>query len=364
MAESATYKNNYVTIGNGYIAVNRNKVANLPDDGYEFAVAANQQGFFLLYSGERNLKGKPIKDGDESQGAILGQAYDWTGKLVGSEKFISSETNQGHRPGIGTLSDNSYFISWQTNNPIGYPELSPIETSTRYPEGIPRGYIVGRGINASGTKATKTIIISEGANLLVDGSPPVIKQDSNGVISIDWLELTPNITAYKPGYKSIGGSSASDSLWGTVANEYIYSLEGDDDLSGQGGNDYLDGGKGKDHLDGGSGKDILTGGADSDEFVFNVPLNASTNLDQITDFSKGVDQIRLDHKIFTNLAIGELSSESFVIGPKALDANDYLIYNKGILYYDSDGVGKNKAIGFATLVGNIDVSYSDIYIYI
>jgi hypothetical protein len=52
------------------------------------------------------------------------------------------------------------------------------------------------------------------------------------------------------------------------------------------------------------------------------------------------DSIRLANSVFSKLtgnAGTALSADQFVIGPRALDANDRIIYNKGSLIYDQNG---------------------------
>ena len=75
-------------------------------------------------------------------------------------------------------------------------------------------------------------------------------------------------------------------------------------LYGQDGNDRLYGGAGKDRLNGGAGKD---------RFVFDTALNASTNVDIITDFKYGEDKIKIQLKqsIFAKLKTGTLNASNF-----------------------------------------------------
>ncbi len=119
-------------------------------------------------------------------------------------------------------------------------------------------------------------------------------------------------------------------------------------LIGTTGIDYLLGGDGNDRLIGNSGNDVLTGGAGADKFVFNKALNAKTNVDIITDFQHGVDDVVLKKSIFS--AIGPtLSKSEFYTGPKAHDANDRIIYQKksGDLFYDSNGSATGGKVKFA-----------------
>jgi Ca2+-binding RTX toxin-like protein len=104
----------------------------------------------------------------------------------------------------------------------------------------------------------------------------------------------------------------------------------------------LTGGAGNDTLNGAAGNDILYGGSGADKFVFDTTLSASTNLDTIKDFVKGTDKIVLDDDIFTKfLNKSSISAGNLITGTKALQKDDYLIYNTSndTLYYDADGSG-------------------------
>ncbi len=124
-------------------------------------------------------------------------------------------------------------------------------------------------------------------------------------------------------------------------------------LIGTKGRDVLTGAGGNDTLKGASGNDVLTGGAGADVFVFNTALgkgttprnqNKKVNFDTITDFKPGEDKIWLDNRIFKKLGKGSEAAPSalnkkFFKLTKATDANDYVIYKKGIVSYDADGSG-------------------------
>lgn len=99
---------------------------------------------------------------------------------------------------------------------------------------------------------------------------------------------------------TLKGTDSDDLLWGRGGNDRIVGLGGDDMCYGGYGTDYLLGGAGSDHLRGaagsdtlrgGSGADVLQGGADTDYFVFR-PVDG-TNIDTISDFQLGTDQLVL-----------------------------------------------------------------------
>jgi serralysin len=135
----------------------------------------------------------------------------------------------------------------------------------------------------------------------------------------------------------------------------FFVFTGFENLTGGSGNDTLTGGAGADKLNGGLGNDILTGGAGNDAFMFTTAPNAATNRDTITDFANATgnnDIIHLDNAVFTKLGVaGALNGAFFRAGTAALDANDYVVYNKttGILSYDSNGNAAGGAIQVAVL---------------
>jgi Ca2+-binding RTX toxin-like protein len=128
-------------------------------------------------------------------------------------------------------------------------------------------------------------------------------------------------------------------------------------LVGNSGINTLIGGDGDDILNGLSGNDILTGGAGADYFVLgSVALDASSNIDTITDFVHGTDKFDLETALMTalGLTIGSLTADQFFSSGTAVKGNDLtdrIVYNTttGALYYDTDGSGTGAAILLAII---------------
>lgn len=175
------------------------------------------------------------------------------------------------------------------------------------------------------------------------------------------LELAPNVEELiLAGTANIDGKGNSLDNWiiGNEGNNNLEGAAGNDSLIGGAGADNLVGGAGNDTLTGGIGADRLTGGAGADRFFFTDPLEGA---DRITDFTKQQgDKILLSSETFAvkvltprNSSLSDpiqLDSRLFVLGNRAQDSNDRLIYNKtnGKLFYDADGTGSMAKVHLAT----------------
>jgi len=110
---------------------------------------------------------------------------------------------------------------------------------------------------------------------------------------------------------------------------------------------------------------IMAGTRGSDTFTFNSKVS-SGSFTRIENFSVKADSIRLENEIFKKLGskTGTVKQDFFTIGSKAIDKNDYLVYNKktGALYYDANGSDKGGAIKIAELDRNLKMTYKDFFV--
>ena len=161
------------------------------------------------------------------------------------------------------------------------------------------------------------------------------------------------------GIENLRGTGADDDLRGDGGDNQLDGLGGDDILIGRGGDDLLRGASGDDLLFGNSGNDTLIGGSGADDFRF---ASLSDGVDVITDFAINVDTIQLNNVAFTSLSNGSLSAANFRLGMAALDANDYVIYDSGDLYYDADGNGAGAQVLIATLTNGAAIDQNDFFV--
>ncbi|MDQ6438121.1 calcium-binding protein [Mesorhizobium sp. LHD-90] len=150
------------------------------------------------------------------------------------------------------------------------------------------------------------------------------------------------------------GTSAIDLTGNNLAQEVI----------GNAGANILKGLGGDDHIRGLDGKDTLTGGSGRDFFGFNSKLNATTNVDTITDFTVVDDTIELYQSMFTALTTPDtLAASAFRANTTGLagDASDRIIYetDTGRLYYDADGTGAAARVQFAVLSAGLAITNTD-----
>ncbi|MFQ3615654.1 MAG: calcium-binding protein [Cyanobacteriota bacterium] len=135
------------------------------------------------------------------------------------------------------------------------------------------------------------------------------------------------------------------------------------EIHGLGGNDYLIGGAGDDTLVGGSGDNLLTGGPGRDTFHLSAP---GQGINQITDFTPGVDRLRIAASDFGNFqGAGPLQATRFAIGVAARTPLHRIIYNplNGDLLYDANGAGDGvDPVQIAILPRNLSLSRTDILV--
>lgn len=113
------------------------------------------------------------------------------------------------------------------------------------------------------------------------------------------------------------------------ADKNLFGTMYSDTLTGGAGNDVMHAGRGKDTLISNGGHDTLTGGRGADVFV--IALHDSTQNSTITDFTKGMDHIKLIGENFANLSFKSLNGGTDITdktlgtqtGHLLLDHTDY-----------------------------------------
>ncbi len=187
----------------------------------------------------------------------------------------------------------------------------------------------------------------------------------------DWLDFSQP-DAYTAQRRSIDSAGVKVDLVAGKASTYYLEAGGFtwDDANGQialtaienirgtAQNDSLSGDNNANVLDGGAGNDLLIGGLGADTFQ----LRSLGSMDTLQDYSVSDDTIQLGSAAFTALThTGVLAASSLRVGAKALDADDFLIYNSstGKLYYDADGNGAHPATEIALLGANLALTNAD-----
>ena len=173
------------------------------------------------------------------------------------------------------------------------------------------------------------------------------------------------------------GKKISERIDGTGQADEIYGNGGNDKLIGHPGDDLVVGGKGNDTIFGGQNHDTLWGDqiplsetskkpavVGFDRFCFN-DIDETTS-DTVMDFRHKVDRVGLDVLIFDELSVTKkLAAEHLVQGTAALEADDFLLYDRasGQLWYDQDGNGEDSAVLLATFDNHAKITASDIFVF-
>lgn len=213
----------------------------------------------------------------------------------------------------------------------------------------------------NGANGIDSLIGGDGNDTYVVDTITDVIRDTSGIdtiqSSVTFSLATPALAGIE--YLTLIGTAAINGIGNDLANR-LTGNAANNVLSGGLGNDILNGGGGIDTLIGGNGKDTLTGGLGADIFRFATALNATTNVDRITDFTPTsvtttTDRIQLENTgtgLFTAItATGTLAAAAFISGSSFNTAVQRIRYNgaTGNLFYDSDGSGGAASILFATL---------------
>ncbi len=206
----------------------------------------------------------------------------------------------------------------------------------------------------------------DGADLIVggDGAGNDSYDGGKGIDTVKYTSATAAITVNltRGSATSTAGNDAAgigtDRLRGIenlIAGDFADTLIGSKDANA------IDAGAGDDTIDGGLGKDTLTGGMGADRFVFSTKP-AANNVDTISDFEVGVDQLVLSKKVFAKLAG---AADYLALGATSDSASRFLAYDSatGALSYDADGSGtKSKPLIIAFIGSGLAMTTSDFLI--
>ena len=206
-----------------------------------------------------------------------------------------------------------------------------------------------------------SLVGRSGDDVLIGGLGGDELDGSDGIDTASYAEATAGVVASLANPSINSGEAEGDSY---IDVENLTGSGFADQLFGDNGVNAIAGGGGNDIIKGYGGKDVLSGGAGQDVFVFNSKLNATTNVDTVTDYNVAADTIHLDNLFFTALTtLGTLAASAFKdMDAAAIDASDRIIYKQstGNLYYDADGSGTGfAAIKFATITNNAILTNAD-----
>jgi Ca2+-binding RTX toxin-like protein len=217
----------------------------------------------------------------------------------------------------------------------------------------------------NGGTGSDTMIGKAGDDLyVVDDVGDVVSestdQGTDSVRSFVTLTLRPNVEKlFLRGSAAINGS-------GNDLNNLIVGNSANNVLVGKAGNDRLKGTDGNDRLVGGDGNDALAGGLGQDTYVFDTPLNQSTNLERISDFNPPDDVMELEGAVFPTLTTaGTLQASAFRAATVAGAPGDRILYvpDTGALRYDADGTGPIAPVRFGTLAAGLAVTNADFVVH-
>jgi Ca2+-binding RTX toxin-like protein len=150
------------------------------------------------------------------------------------------------------------------------------------------------------------------------------------------------------------GLGGNDTLLGGFQNDTLLGGDGNDLLDGGEDIDTLDGGAGNDTLEYSSfGDDDMFGGTGADHFAVSTPGHFAI---RVHDFQSGIDKLRIDGDRMASVgADGNFvaNDSRFFAGTAAHDADDRVIWDGSVLWYDPDGTGSAVQQQVAWVTGSV-----------
>jgi Ca2+-binding RTX toxin-like protein len=309
---------------------------------------------------------------------IGGSAVDTLAGGAGNDTYVTNLTSSGAIQDSITESSNAGTDTVLLIGSYSGSTEASITLAANI-ENIDASYTGSSKLNITGNTLANTITGNDLANIIngLAGADTMIGGGGNDTYVVDnvadsiveslggGLDLVQSSVSYTlANYVdnlTLTGTSAINAT-GNTDNNTLIGNGGANILLGLLGSDNLNGGAGNDRLEGGLGNDTLTGGTGNDNFVFNTAINASSNVDTLTDFKvSGTDKIMLSKAIFAALGSATptatgvaLTATDFVSGTTVTDTSStgqHLLYNStsGVLYYDADGSGGNHAVQVALI---------------
>jgi len=175
-------------------------------------------------------------------------------------------------------------------------------------------------------------------------------------------------STYTETFRVITGTNSSETLTAATGDDVIFAQGNNDFVFAGGGDDNVFGQAADDQLHGGLGNDALSGANGNDTFFFDTALNATTNVDHVTDFNASQDTVWLSKGVFSSLAsAGTASGTTLVAADYAevatggatatIDAAAHILYDAatGSLYFDADGGTSANRTLFAILDSKPDL---------
>ena len=266
---------------------------------------------------------------------------------VGADTLIGGAGNDTY------LVDNAGDVVSELSTIVG--EIDTVISSVSYVLSANVENLILTGTDsliAMGNSLANIITGNDGVNILVGGggADTLIGGAGNDTYLVDNTGDVVVESVTNPNEIDTVNSSVTYTL---SANVEDLTLAGIDSINGTGnsGANLIMGNNGANVLIGGAGNDTLTGGAGKDTFWFTDALDAINNVDTITDFVSGNDQLEFSVSALTGLGvIGQwaASDQRFWSSTTGIahNASDRLIYNTstGELNYDSDGTGVLAAV--------------------